>query len=220
MEKQDPILAALNGADPVMPPMIDPAPPAAPTREAQLTIPVISSVTDPVQSADALHATKHGGRGYKIRVKGEYYAQNPDGRGKIKKPYAAEFNVAQLDGALSVIKNKLIKFALTKKYPDFAAERTCYVMEAIPLNAATPKSNNLAYMDREQLIQYIAQSNPKIPIDLSSPDSYLDVTQLREAVIDYVQTPDGFAARERVRQEKRAEDRELAILNPDLAIGA
>ncbi len=203
-----------------MPPFIDAAPQAAPNRATELTVAPPSLHTSRVQAADAQHATRFGGRGYKIRVKGEYYAPAPSGaHGKIKKDYTAEFNVTQLDGALSIIKNKLLKLALTKKYPDFIADRTCYIIDATPLNAATPKSNNLAYMDRDQLESYVLMSQPRIPINPDS-ESYPDVTHLREAIIDYIQTPDGFKEREALRQEKRAEDRELALLNPELSVGA
>jgi hypothetical protein len=214
---QDKLLAELNGGSP-MPPMIDEAPTAAPSRENELTVPAPSKPS-PVAAADAVHATRAGGKGYRVRVKGEYYALGAEGRGKVKRPYTAEFNLASLDKALSIIKNKLLTLALKKAHPDFAADRTCFIVDATPLSPATPKSNNLAYMDRGQLEEYVRASAPRIPID-PSPENYPDVTHLREAIIDYIQTPDGFAEREKERQEKRAEDRELAALNPGLEVGA
>ena len=223
----DDLMAELNGApapktaktakpDPdAMPPMIDKGFVGAPKREDELTVPEPAR-RSAVQRADAVHATSAGGQGYRVRVKGEYLAAAPGGKGKIKMPYELEVNVAKLEGCLSVIKNKLIKPALRAKFPDFAAERTCAIVETTPLNAQTPKSRNLAYMDRADLEDYIASAEPAIPID---PREYHDVTHLRDAIIDYTQTPSGFAEREAERQAKRAEDREVADLNPGLAIG-
>lgn len=212
------IIAALNGEGDALPPAVDPLPPEPASRESQLTVPEPPKPTA-IQAADAQHATKVGGKGYRVRTKGEYFAPGPDGKGKIKKPYTAEFTLPQLTGALSVIKNKLLAPTLRKKYPDFAADRTCYIIDAVPLNPATPKSNNLAYMDREQLEEYVRQSQPPIPLD-PSPANYPLVEHLREAIIDYIQTPDGFKDREAARQQKRAELRELAELNPGVELEA
>ena len=154
-----------------------------------------------------------------MRLVGEYYAVNPAGKGKIKKPYDITVNVPKLEGCHSLIKNKLLKAALTRKYPDFSAPRGAGRIEsAIPLNAATPKSQNLAYMDRHSLEVHVQGSHPRIPIDLTAyADGPEGTIALREAVIDYVQNPEGFAEREAERQANRAEAAALAALNPELA---
>jgi len=200
------LLAELNGdLPPLAPGEIAPAAPNS--RDSQLEVGPAPAPT-PAQAANAAHATKNGGRGFKVIVEGEYYAANPDGRGKLKKPYTLEVGLPNLDSALSVIKNKLLKALLLKKYPDFVADRTCAIVSATPMDASTPKSNNLAYMDREQLEAHVRVA--KVPID---PREYPKVTDLREAIIDFTQTPDGFLAREAVRQADRKENAELAALN-------
>jgi hypothetical protein len=225
-------LAALNGDAPGMPPRVDPAPLAAPARDSELTVKPAAPLS-PLQAADAKHSLAAGGPGYRIDIKGEYYANNPDGRGKIKKNYELSFNVGRAEGAPSIIKNKLLPVALKKKYPDAVRHRTFHVLRVVPRSPSTAKSNNLAYMDREQLEQYVAFAN--VPVDLSTYAKTDEGTMhLREAVIDFVQNPDPvkldekgrntvspgdigtFLFREKARQAKREGDRELRELNPDL----
>jgi hypothetical protein len=229
----DDALAMLNGDAPGMPPRVDPAPRAAPQRDSELTVSTTAPMT-PLQKADAKHSLAAGGIGYRIDIKGEYYANNPEGRGKIKRPYELSFNVGKAEGAPSIIKNKLLPVALKKKYPDAVRHRTFHVIRVVPRDPAkTPKSNNLAYMDREQLEQYVSFAS--VPVDLSTYEKTDEgTTNLREAVIDFVQNPDPvrldekgkntvspgdpgtFIFRERERQAKREGDRELRELNPDL----
>lgn len=231
-ETFDAAVAALNGDAPGMPPFIDPPGAAAPTRDAQLTINPAAPLS-PLQEADVKHSIAAGGAGYRFDIHGEYYASNPDGKGKIKRSYTLSFNVPRAEGAPSIIKNKLLLPALRKKYPDAVRHRTFYVGKVVPRNAGTPKLNNLAYMDREQLEQYALFAS--VPVDLKSyPQTDVGTTSLRESVIDFVQNPDPvrldekgkntvkpgdpgtFIARERERQEKRVGDDELRALNPDL----
>lgn len=237
MSTDDDILGALNGSKSDaggMPPYApgEIAPDAAPSRDAQLTINAAPPPTA-LKAADAQHSVAVGGHGYRVRVKGEYYASNPNGRGKIKKPYELSFNVPKLDGCQSVIKNKLLLMALRKKYPDAVRHRTFSVVDQKPLSPSSPKSNSLAYMDRGQLEGAILSLGA--PIDVSGyPASDEGTLELRESIIDFVQNPDSqerddkgqllsppgapgtFIARENERQRKRAEDRELAELNPEL----
>lgn len=233
-ESLDDALAMLNGEAPGMPPRVDPAPQAAPQREHELTVRPAAPLS-PLAAADAKHSLAAGGIGYRIDIKGEYYANNPDGRGKVKRNYELSFNVAKAEGAPSVIKNKLLPVALRKKYPDAVRHRTFHVVCVVPRDPSkTPKSNNLAYMDREQLEQYVGFAN--VPVDGATyAKNDEGTTNLREAIIDFVQNPDPvkldekgkntvtpgdigtFLFRERARQEKREGDRELRELNPDLA---
>jgi len=165
------------------------------------------------KAADAVHATKAGGKGWRVVVKGEYLALAAGGRGKVKRDYEAEFVLPNLDAALSIIKNKLLDSALRKKYPDFVAARTNKIVDARPLSPETPASRNLQYMNRAQLEAHVQEIRAPISIQ-----DYPDVTDLRDAVIDYTQTPKGFAEREALRQKDRAEDRELRALNPEIEL--
>lgn len=200
------LLAELNGALPPLAPG-ETAPVQGASREEELTVgaPATPSAS---QAADAVHATRSGGRGYRVVVVGEYRAESANGKGKMSKPYSIEVLLPNLDRALSVIKNKLLKPALTKKYPDFAGVRTNRIESATPLSPETPASRNLAYMDRAGLVAHILEV--RAPINAAE---YPDVTNLRDAIIDFTQTPKGFAEREAVRQKDRLEDAELAALN-------
>jgi hypothetical protein len=233
------LLRDLNGGGHSdMPPFIDEAGAPAPDRDSQLLVSPHSAPARPMHQADAVHATVAGGSGYRVKVNGEYYAQDPSAagtRGKVRKPYTAEFNVPRLEGCLSLIKNKLLRVALRKLHSDYVADRTCYIVEARPLDPATPKSQNLAYMDRGQLESFVRAARPAVPVDLATftPDD-AGTSALRASLIDYVQNPDPvklddkgrntvapgdpgtFLARERERQEQRVENAEIARLNPDL----
>lgn len=205
--ENDELLKELNGELPPLAPG-ESVPDPVDSRDVLLTVHK-KSVPSAVQKANAVHATKVGGKGYKVLVRGEYYANDPDRRGKIKKEYEAEFALPNLDKALSTIKGKLLDKFLKTRHPDFVASRTAFIVDARPLSPETPASNNIQYMPREQLEAHIAEIRAPI-----NAQEYPDVTHLREAIIDYTLTPKGFAKREAVRQKDRAEDRELQALNP------
>ena len=215
-EDKDDLLALING-DPAMPPLIDPAPDPAPTQEAELRV-AAPPPMPPVVAADAKHALAAGGTGYRIKVRGFYFANNPEGKGKIKKPYELEINVAQLGGAKSTIKNKLLLPALKLKYPDAVRHRTFHIVGAQPLTPDTPAPDSLSYMGRGQLEAYVKAK--KVPVDLSTyAPTDAGTTLLRAAVIDHRQNPQDFAAREALRMQERQADADLARLNPELHIG-
>lgn len=161
---------------------------------------------------DAKHATRHGGKGYKILVRGQYYAVAPDTQGKkVHKPYSIEVNVPSLDKVLSVLKNKLLPALLPRKYPEFTGLRTYNVVEVTPLSPASPPSTNLSFAPREVLEQY-AQEH-RVPINL---EDYKDLVVLRATLVDFAYNPKGFEEREAKRRKDRAETAELAEMNPDL----
>jgi len=211
----DPLLAQINGGGKnAMPPL---APGDKPnkqdaSRDDKLTVKP-KAAPDPVAAADARHSTAAGGTGYRLTLRGDYYASVPGRKGNDKKTYdGVQVNVPRLEGALSLVKNKLIKAVLSKKFDDFVAVRTMRVVKSEPLSINSPKTRHLAYMDRAGLEAFVKEE--KAPIDL---DAYPDETCLREAVIDWVQNPGGFVKREADRQAKRKEEAELRKLNPDLA---
>ena len=208
---EDALLDQLNGE---MPPLVDAAPAPAEDRTTSLTVGRAVAPT-PVQAAEAAHSTKAGGKGWKVSVIGEYFAASPTGKGKISKTYAVDFVLPHLyDGAaLSVIKNKMLDDKLRKKHSDFMVVRTYRIDAAVPMSPETPLSNNIQFMNRDQLRAHIAHI--RAPID---PATYAEDADLRDALIDYVQTPDGFAKREAERIKKRAVDAELAALNPDIEV--
>src|SRR3972149_4892173 len=141
----DPLLAELNGDLPPLAPG-ETAPVPAPSRDEQLTV-ARAPIPPPTKAADAVHATKAGGKGWRVVVKGEYLALAAGGRGKVKRDYEAEVVLPNLDAALPILKNKLLDSALRKKYPDFVAARTNKIVDARPLSPETPASRTLQYMN-------------------------------------------------------------------------
>lgn len=214
-EEIDDAVAALIGGD--MPPRVDPAPAPSPSRadELRLTTP---APLPPVAAADARHSLRAGGKGYRVKVRGLYFAPNPEGKGKVKKPYELEINVASLDGAKSTIKNKLLLPALKRDHPEAVRHRTFHIVSATPLTADTPAPDSLDYLTRVQLEGYARSS--RVPIDLTNyPATDSGTTAMREALIDHRQNPKGFAEREAARAAVQKENAELAALNPDLVVG-
>lgn len=206
----DDLLAQLNSAPPKteMPPMVDAAPPPGLSREEELSA-TLPAAASPVAAADAVHSTRSGGAGYRVVVKGEYRAHIPGDKAKMAKPYEAAFNLPELKGALSVIKNKLLDNYLKKKYPDFASVRTQEIVDATPLDPRTPAPDSLLYMNFDALKTYARQARAPL-----NPSQYHDVAHLRAALIDWKQTPKGFEKREAQRQAERKEDAALAAMNP------
>lgn len=208
----DDLLAQLNGEDSVESSMIDPLPAGDPDLEKDPLQVNPDAPKSPVHKSNEKFSTAAGGKGYRVKVKGDYYAapEKLHGR-KQKKPYEAEFNLPHLDAAMSVIKHKLLKKFLLKKYDDFIAIRTHMIVSATPLSPDTPESKNLAYMNRDALVQHIKDISA--PIDYAG---YADTAMLRESVVDYTLNPKGFEKREKERLVKAQEDAELARMNPEL----
>ena len=213
----DAAVAALIG-DPSMPPRVDPAPAAAPSRADELRVSSPAPLP-PIAAVDAKHSTKAGGHGYAVKVRGFYFANNPEGKGKVKKPYELVVNVAELNAAASTIKNKLLLPALKRAHKDAVRHRTFHIVSATPLSAEMAPVDSLGYMSREAL-EAFARS-VKAPVDLKAfTAGDVGTTQLRQSLIDYRQNPKDFAAREAARAKARLADAELAALNPDLVVGA
>ncbi|MDE2019174.1 MAG: hypothetical protein KGJ13_02375 [Patescibacteria group bacterium] len=167
------------------------------------------------KKADEQFSTAVGGKGYKVTLKGEYFAVSKDNeRTKVRKPYEVSVNIAKLDKALGIIVGNLLGPALKRKYPDYSTFRTYQIVGAVPLSAETPQTSHLQYMTKAQLVAHIRDI--QAPID---PQDYPDVAELREAVIDYSYNPKDFVKREAKRMETRDRQRELRSLNPDLEVG-
>lgn len=165
-----------------------------------------------VEKSDALHATKAGGKGYKVTVTGEYIGRGSDSPNqKVKKNYTITANLPSLDRALSVLKGKVLDRAISKKHEDFIRVRTYKIVEAIPLSPATPESLNLQFMTREKLEAHVASH--QLPIVVAE---YSDTVTLRDAVVDCTLNPNGFKKREALKQADREEQAQIDALNPDI----
>lgn len=213
-QETDPLLAELQGLA-VGVKKIDPDVPAAPPRDLQLDTKAAAPVRTHTETMDSKFSTAAGGAGYRVRLRGKYFAKVPGSdKEKTLVPYALDVNVTKLEGCLSVIKNRLLD-PMLRKHPvygrDYVAFQTHEIVEVTPLGG-TPPSTNLQFMSREQLVAHIKERRAPI-----RPEDYSDVVALRDAVIDWTLSPHGFEEREARRQADRLEQQELARLNPGLA---
>lgn len=149
-------------------------------------------------------------RGYAVTVEGEYLVASKEVQGKKnKEPYTITVNVPELEGALSVIKNKLLDKVLKMKYPGYITYMSHEIVGAKPLTTDTPPPANVAYMDLPALVAHVKSEG--LPIDVRAYGE--DVKELRRAVVDAVLNPKGFKEREAARLASIAEDKALEELN-------
>ena len=211
VSSQDALMAELAGDASASITSVDPL--GLDTKDPLEVVPPPAPAKPIAAKLDSLHATRVGGKGYAVTVRGDYYAPAVDFPGKkVKKPYQVTVNLPSLDAAMSVIKHKLLDAAVRRKHADFIGVRTHEIVGAVPLSAETAESNHLQFMNRERLTSYIRDH--AVPLDSAS---YPDVVVLRSAVIDYTLNPAGFEKREAARQAERRASDELAALNPELS---
>jgi len=144
-----------------------------------------------------------------LTVEGQYYAD-----GKKLKKYSYQCKLPKMEAALSVIKNKIEQRKLNKLLPDFVAVRTRAIVDVqseLGLSAA-PKTDNIAEMTLDQVSELVIQK--ELPID---PTEYTDIIELRKDTADALQNLEMFLKTKKERAEKKAEEKELEELNPDLA---
>lgn len=143
-----------------------------------------------------------------VTVEGQYYAE-----GKKLKRYKYECNLPDMKKAMSVIKNKIAERKLQRLYPDFVAVRTYAITDVRTEDGkpAAPDTDNPHQMTVDQLKDIVITK--KLPIN---PKEYSDIVQFRQDVADALKDQDTFLINKRIRDEKEAEDRKLAELNPDL----
>ena len=168
---------------------------------------------------------------FRVKVTGEYIARSPvSEKEKIKKTYEIEGNIPTVYAALSVVKNKLLVPALTRKYPDYVSYLTHHIVEMVPLDeksVAEMGRAEISFMNREQLIRYVkdnAIGACRIEVskgefrDFPNLDAryYPDLFKLREAVKLAKEDPVGYQKQFILRQPDLLLDLEMAECNPEL----
>jgi hypothetical protein len=149
-------------------------------------------------------------RGYAITVEGKYTVACTDVPGKKRdERYSLVVNVPELEGALSLIKNKLLDKMLRMKYPGYITYLTHEIVGSKPLTTDTPPAANVAYMNLDDLRSHATRERMPIAVDQYGDD----VKALRAAVVDYILNPKGFEEREKVRLASVLEDKALSALN-------
>ena len=210
----DPLLDELNGALTAAP-AVDPAAAAVVDNKVlgQEQPPSLESLLDPVETAkhvippagqiaknaDRTHAKSVGGHGYRVVIKGEYYAKSRETKGNVVKTYSIPFNLPELknakgETALGIIVGMsrphggMLRLALKKMDPLAVTARTYFVDSVTPLQGA-PEPTSLTYMSFENLKKYVAEKEPTFPI--TDLDRYWDAEHLRQDLFDHITNKTG-----------------------------
>lgn len=222
MAEHDDLLKELNGAaDTPKVEQVDKPQTQGPSRDEQLARAAAPPAPPPTAAArfDTEYSTAAGGKGYKLRVKGKYYAPSPDQKGKIDKPFEVTVRVPKLAECKSILRNKLLTPAIQKQHPECKRFKEFRIVECTPLSKETAPPDSVDFMNREQLEALVRRTEALSKVvDLETfPRNDEGTTALRAVIIDYAQNPHDFADRENARKAEREEDAELAALNPDLS---
>jgi hypothetical protein len=152
---------------------------------------------------------------FKIKCEGLYIARSPNSeKEKIKKPYVVEGNIPSLNSALSVVKNKLLGPALSKKYSDYVYFLTHHITEITPLDLTAREEMARAevqFMDRPTLIRFIKEN--VLPVDANF---FPELFALREAVQEAKEDPEGFKKRFELKKDDLILSAQIAQANPEL----
>lgn len=171
-----------------------------------------------------------------VKVVGTYVARSSImEKEKVKKNYEVEGNIPSINAALSVVKNKLLGPALTKKYPDYITFLTYHIIEITPLDDKARDQMNKAeihFMDRPTLLRYIKDNNTGACVletrdacgavvdekDMPqvNPTYYPSLFKLREAVQYAKDDPKGYQRHFQIHEPDLRLDLEMAKCNPDL----
>lgn len=151
-----------------------------------------------------------------VTVEGDYFSlASDDGRKKNKKRYKIEARVASPEGALSLIKNKLLNRILSRKYPDFHTFRTHEITKITDLNRKPLMGyTNVRLMDFNQIATYVKDNRLPLRLEL-----YTDLGTLRQMVFLAETNKKEFAIKQGQLEKEVKEDKLLAELNPDLFDG-
>lgn len=152
---------------------------------------------------------------FRVRVVGQYVARSGVmDKEKVKRNYEVEGNIPTLRAALSVVKNKLLGPALSKKYPDYVTFLTYHIVEITPLDARSKEEmgkTEVQFMGREALLSHIKEL--ALPV---KAEYYPDLFKLREAVQLAKDDPKAYEKQFALREADLRLDLEMAACNPDL----
>lgn len=148
-----------------------------------------------------------------VTVEGNYFAlAGSVDRKKVKKPYKIKVKVASPEGALSVIKNKLLDKVLAKLYTDYHTYHTHEITELTDLQGnALMGYTNVRIMNFNQIANYIKVNNLPLKLEL-----YTELDTLRTMVFLAETNKKEFVRKQALLEIEAKEDAILAELNPDL----
>lgn len=153
------------------------------------------------------------GNGCLVTVEGHYFAlAGSVDRKKVKKAYRIRVKVAAPEGALSVIKNKLLDRVLAKLYPDYHTYHTHEITGITDLQGQTLMGyTNVRIMNFNQIANYVKINNLPLKLEL-----YTELDTLRTMVFLAETNAVEFERKQILLESEAKEDAILAELNPEL----
>ncbi len=148
--------------------------------------------------------------GYKVSVEGEYFVSAGEGKKKLSR-YEITVNLPSMEGALSVLKGKLLPKLLPKKYPEYTGLRSWHIMNVETFGNIAKAKEVLWQMNRPTIESYIREN--ELPV---LPYIYVTLMELREAVAMAQRDPDNFIRQQDGKEKEYKLVNELAALNPEL----
>ncbi len=148
-----------------------------------------------------------------VTVEGNYFALS-DGtaRKKIKKPYKIRVKVAAPEGALSIIKNKLLDKVLAKLYVDYHTYHTHEITGLTDLEGRELMGyTNIRIMNFNQIANYVTARQLPLKLEL-----YTELDTLRTMVFLAETNVTEFHRKQILLEAEAKEDAALAALNPEL----
>ncbi len=152
-------------------------------------------------------------KGYLVTVEGDYIGSATEfDRKRQKFPYRIKVVVANPEGALSVIKNKLLGKALRRQYPNYHMWRTHQLVSIVNRDGSKVQGiTNIRLMDFDDLADYVRKN--KLPVKL---ELYTDLGYLRKMVFLAETNQHEFRIKQLNLEKDCEQNKQLRELNPDL----
>ncbi len=151
--------------------------------------------------------------GYLVVVEGDYFgAASELDRKRQKFPYKVTVKVPHSEGALSLIKNKLLDKVLRKSYANYHMWRTHQLVSITNLDGSKVQGlSDPRLMDFNDLADYVRRH--KLPLKL---ELYTDLAYFRTMVYLAETNQHEFLIKQSRLEKDHDEDTKLAALNPEL----
>ena len=155
---------------------------------------------------------------YDVTIEGTYYG-SANGQKAIH-PYKITVTMneaAKKFGFLSAARSFILPNALRAQHKDYKRFRTHFVTDVVNRTSPNKPIQELALMNRPQIVKYIKQKSLPIETDL-----YPEISDLRQAVKSYHESKDAFLEYQKKRMEGKGValtlHRQLQELNPTLNV--
>ncbi len=151
--------------------------------------------------------------GFLVTVEGDFFGASRSGdRKREKYPYRIQVKVPSPEGALSLIKNKLLDKVLRRNYDNYFAFRTHQLVSITQLDGSKVYGlTDPRLMDFNDLAAYVKQNNLPLKLEL-----YTDLGYFRTMVHLAQTNQREFLIKQANLAKDSEEDKLLAELNPEL----